>query len=113
MCAPLFQHSLPPRMRSIIRGRSNNGGLQWSSWREYRFNILPYKLAAALTVSVCASADLRSGAGSVMTWAEGVWLQVCCAATLFCHIIRSFLLVQWVSCQSSGFFFFDNQGRVA
>jgi len=70
----LFQHSLPPRMRSVIRGGSHKT-LQWSSCREYRFNILPYKLAAALTVSVCASADLRSGAGSVMTWSEGVWLQ--------------------------------------
>ena len=49
--------------------------IKWSTSREYRFNILPYKLAAALTVSVCASADLRSGAGSVVTWAEGVWLQ--------------------------------------
>ena len=101
----LFQHVLPPRMRGIIRGRPNKGGLQWSSCREYRFNILPYKLAAALTVSVCASADLRSGAGSVMTWAEGVWLQVCCAAAMLCRIIRSFLPVKWVS--------FDIQGRVA
>ena len=24
---------------------------------------------------MCASADMRSGAGSVVTWAEGVWLQ--------------------------------------
>ena len=73
----LFQHTLPPRIRSIIRGSSGSSQstLKWSSAREYRFNILPYKFASALTVSVCASADLRSGAGSVVTWAEGVWLQ--------------------------------------
>ena len=72
----LFQHSLPARIRSIIRSTCNSSNaLKWSTSREYRFNILPYKFASALTVSVCASADLRSGAGSVVTWAEGVWLQ--------------------------------------
>ena len=85
----LFQHSLPPQIRSVIRGGvvkdlamgptvgargAGRKTLKWSTCREYRFNNLPYKLAAALTVCVCSAADLRSGACSVVTWAEGVWL---------------------------------------
>ena len=68
----LFNNVMPMELKASLRA----GKMAWTTQREYRFNILPLKLASLLTVKLCAAADLRSGETSVSFWEDGAWVQM-------------------------------------